>query len=189
MAAQPIPLSGIDDKFAAGFPTPETVQQTYDNLDLNRAIQMYRIFYPTVAGFAIISGTTKVGRNRPNKVFGSMDTQPRHVGYTLNSDTPYGAIILDLSIVDGDRTSARTTDRRCVGCESALDTGYGNPGQTPARAASTCSCHPATKVKSLLGTRPPRPQPIATSPPCAHFLLTAMSPVPSSDWYGSKYIR
>ena len=25
-----------------------------------------------------------------------MDTQPRHVGYTLNSDTPYGALLLDL---------------------------------------------------------------------------------------------
>ena len=97
MAAQPIPLSRIDDKFAGGFPTPETVQQTYDDLDLNRAIQMYRIFYPTVSGFAIISGTMQVGV-QPNKVFGSMDTQPRHVGYTLNSDTPYGAIILDLSI-------------------------------------------------------------------------------------------
>jgi hypothetical protein len=35
---------------------------------------------------------------QPNKVFGFMDTQPRHVGYTLNSDTPYGALLLNLRI-------------------------------------------------------------------------------------------
>jgi hypothetical protein len=31
-----------------------------------------------------------------NKVFGILDTKPRHVGFTLNSDTPYGPIQLDL---------------------------------------------------------------------------------------------
>jgi hypothetical protein len=32
-----------------------------------------------------------------NKVFGVLDTQPRHTGFTLNSDTPYGVMLLDLS--------------------------------------------------------------------------------------------
>ena len=35
--------------FKGGFPTPETVQQAYDDADLNRAIQAYRFFYPTVS--------------------------------------------------------------------------------------------------------------------------------------------
>jgi hypothetical protein len=35
---------------------------------------------------------------QPNKVFGYMDTQPRHVGFTLNSDTPYGGMLLDLNV-------------------------------------------------------------------------------------------
>jgi hypothetical protein len=90
LAAQPY-------QFTGGYPTPETIQQAYDDVDLVRAMQMYRIFYPTVSGAAIISGSAEVGV-QPNKVFGWMDTQPRHVGYTLNSDTPYGAVILDLSI-------------------------------------------------------------------------------------------
>jgi hypothetical protein len=81
--------------FEGGYPTPGTVQQAYDDLDLIRAMQMYRIFYPTVSGAAIFSGTEQAGVV-PNKVFGFMDTQPRHVGYTLNSDTPYGAVLLDL---------------------------------------------------------------------------------------------
>jgi hypothetical protein len=35
---------------------------------------------------------------KPNQAFGFMDTQPKHVGFTLNSDTPYDAMLLDLRI-------------------------------------------------------------------------------------------
>jgi hypothetical protein len=61
----------------------------------DRAIQTYRYYFPTVSGAAIFRGTLQVGVV-PNQVFGYMETQPRHVGYTLNSDTPYGGVILDL---------------------------------------------------------------------------------------------
>jgi hypothetical protein len=71
------------------------VQKAYDDLDLNRALHVYRVFYPTVSGAAIFKGTATVGV-QPNKVFGYMDTKPRHVGFTLNSDTPYGGVLLDL---------------------------------------------------------------------------------------------
>ncbi len=84
-------------EFKGGYPTRETIRHAYDELDLVRAMQMYRVFYPTVSGAAIFRGTANVGA-APNKVFGSMDTRPRHVGYTLNSDTPYGAVLLDLHI-------------------------------------------------------------------------------------------
>ena len=40
--------------FEQGYPTPETVRQAYDDADLNRAIQAYRFFYPTVSGMAIV---------------------------------------------------------------------------------------------------------------------------------------
>ena len=81
--------------FTGGYPTPDTVQKAYDDLDLNRALHVYRVFYPTVSGAAIFKGTAAVGV-QPNKVFGYMDTKPRHVGFTLNSDTPYGGVLLDL---------------------------------------------------------------------------------------------
>ena len=93
-AAQAAPPS--DYRFVNGYPTPETVQKAYDDADLARAIQAYRFFYPTVSGAAIIKGNKDVGAVS-NKVFSEIDSKPRHVGFTYNSDTPYGFIPLDLS--------------------------------------------------------------------------------------------
>jgi hypothetical protein len=81
----------------SGFPRQETVAETYDDADLDRAIEAYRFFYPTVSGMAIWKGSEKVGLV-PNRVFGLLDSQPRHVGFTLNSDTPYGPALLDLAV-------------------------------------------------------------------------------------------
>lgn len=89
--------SGDAYELKGGYPTPQTVQAAYDAVDLNRAVSVYRFFYPTVSGAAIFEGNGKVGV-QPNKVFGWMDTQPRHIGYTLNSDTPYGGVLLDLHL-------------------------------------------------------------------------------------------
>ncbi len=82
--------------FTRGYPTPETRQRAYDEVDLNRAVAAYRFFYPTVSGAAMFKGNAKLGIV-PNKVFGTLDTQPKHVGYTLNSDTPYAPLLMDLS--------------------------------------------------------------------------------------------
>lgn len=82
--------------FEGGYPKPDTVQKVFDDLDLNRAIQTYRFFYPTVSSAAIWKENLRLGI-RPNQVFGTLDTLPKHVGFTLNSDTPYGAILLDLN--------------------------------------------------------------------------------------------
>jgi hypothetical protein len=84
-------------EFKGGYPARETIRHAYDELDLLRALQMYRAFYPTVSGAAIFRGSANVGL-APDKPFGSMDTRPRHIGYTLNSDTPYGVVLLDLHI-------------------------------------------------------------------------------------------
>lgn len=78
-----------------GYPRPDTVQLAYEAVDVNRAVQVYRHFYRSVSGAAVFEGTVAAGV-QPNTVFGHLDTQPRHVGFTLNSDTPYGVILLDL---------------------------------------------------------------------------------------------
>jgi hypothetical protein len=83
-------------EFKGGYPTAATAQQAFDDVDLARAMQMHRMFYPSVSGAAIFEGNLKAGL-RPNQVFGFMDTQPRHVGFTLDSDTPCGAMLLELS--------------------------------------------------------------------------------------------
>src|SRR5215475_4523450 len=82
-------------QFERGFPFGRTAEQAYDDADLNRAVQAYRFFYPTVSGAAILKGNNEVGIVE-NEVFGILDTKPRHVGFTLNSDTPYGPVQLDL---------------------------------------------------------------------------------------------
>lgn len=88
-------LAQQNNDFPGGFPREETVHQVFSDMDLNRAIEAYRYFFPTVSGAAIFHGSMQVGVV-PNKNFGYMDTQPKHVGYTLNSDTPYGGVLLDL---------------------------------------------------------------------------------------------
>jgi hypothetical protein len=78
-----------------GYPKPETLEKTYNETDLDRAVQAYRFFYPTVSGMAFWKGNLASG-GVENEVFGVLETQPHHVGFTYNSDTPYGFVLLDL---------------------------------------------------------------------------------------------
>lgn len=83
--------------FERGFPTDATARQAYDDADLDRAIQTYKFFYPTVSGAAIVRGNEEIGVV-PNKVFGILDCGPEQLVFTANSDTPYGPLLLDLSV-------------------------------------------------------------------------------------------
>ena len=77
---------------------PETWKahwHTDDRERVERAVQAYRLLFPSVSGLAIFKGNEAVGLV-PNEVFGLLETRPRHVGLTLNSDTPYGPVLLDL---------------------------------------------------------------------------------------------
>jgi len=82
-------------EFPGGFPTPETAQRLYDEVDLNRAMQAYRFFYPNVsiaglfAAFELFSAVD-------NKTFFVLEGRPNQVLFTPNSDTPYAALPLDL---------------------------------------------------------------------------------------------
>lgn len=87
--------ASLETRVPEGFPAPDTVDRVYRELDLARAIGAYRVFYPSVSGYAIFKGNEPVGIV-DNEVFGILDTSPTQVGYTLNSDTPYGGIPLDL---------------------------------------------------------------------------------------------
>jgi hypothetical protein len=91
----PTTLTGRQYEFRGGYPATGTAEGLHDLTDLNRAIQAYRFFYPTVSGMAIFNETIRTGA-KPNQAFGFLDTQPKHVGFTLNSDTPYGGMLLDL---------------------------------------------------------------------------------------------
>lgn len=84
-------------EFPGGFPTPSTVEAAYDAADAVRAIHAYKHFFAAVSGYALLDGNLAVGIE-PNRVFGTMDTRPEQRGLTLNSDTPYASVILDLSV-------------------------------------------------------------------------------------------
>lgn len=83
-------------EFSGGFPTAETIAAAYDDADYARAVVCYKHFFPAVSGMAIFAGTKAVGIE-PNRVFGTMDTRPGQVGFTLNSDTPYAPVLLDVT--------------------------------------------------------------------------------------------
>src|SRR6185295_7914999 len=84
-------------EFIRGYPTDQTIRNAYDNADHARAIAAYKFFYPTVSGAAIVRGNEQIGVV-PNKVFGILDCAPEQLVFTANSDTPYGPLLLDLSI-------------------------------------------------------------------------------------------
>lgn len=88
--------SNLDYEFVGGYPTESAIKKAYDDADLTRAIQAYKFFYPTVSGEGLVKGNDSI-KIIPNKSFGTLDTKPGQIGFTLNSDTPYGPIPIDLS--------------------------------------------------------------------------------------------
>lgn len=84
-------------EFRGGFPTEASVQKAYDDADLNRAIMVYRFFYPSVSFFGTWEGNLKEGIV-PNKVFAILDGTPQQLVFTPNSDTRYAGLLFDLSI-------------------------------------------------------------------------------------------
>ncbi|WP_425317841.1 DUF1254 domain-containing protein [Pseudomonas nitroreducens] len=82
--------------FDKGYPTPETTRRVYDEADLNRAIQAYRFFYPSVSMYSGWKGNLAAGMV-PNQVFAALQGTPKKQVFTANSDTPYAVMPLDLS--------------------------------------------------------------------------------------------
>ncbi|MFI5536529.1 DUF1214 domain-containing protein [Nocardia sp. NPDC051900] len=83
-------------EFANGYPIESSATRAWDDSVFQRAVVAYRFWYPTVSMEGIFNGNREIGLN-DNRAVGIASTGPRHVGFTLNSDTPYGAAVLDLS--------------------------------------------------------------------------------------------
>ncbi|VVE31214.1 signal peptide protein [Pandoraea iniqua] len=82
--------------FKNGYPTPQASQRARADELVQRAVIAYRFWYPTVSVEGIFNGNRAVGIN-DGKQWGIAAAGPRQVGFTLNSDTPYGSAVLDLS--------------------------------------------------------------------------------------------
>jgi hypothetical protein len=85
-----------DYPFEIGYPTADGARQASDDAALQRAVTAYRFWYPTVSVEGIFNGNREIGI-ADNAGLGIAATTPRQVGFTLNSDTPYGAMALDLT--------------------------------------------------------------------------------------------
>src|ERR1700761_3788313 len=83
-------------EFDGGFPTPDTVQRAYDDADLIRAITAYRFFYPSVSAMCVYNGNMDSGMVA-NRGFCVVRDAVGMSGFTMNSDTPYVGLSLDVS--------------------------------------------------------------------------------------------
>lgn len=81
--------------FVNGYPTAQFTQQAQEEADFQRAVVAYRFWYPAVSAEGIFNGNRVAGM-KDNEAIGIASTGPRQVGFTLNSDTPYGSTVLDL---------------------------------------------------------------------------------------------
>ena len=82
--------------FERGYPLPQTTQSARDDADLQRAIIAYRFWYPAVSVEGIFNGNREAGLKDGEKI-GIAAAGPRQIGFTLNSDTPYGSGVIDVS--------------------------------------------------------------------------------------------
>jgi hypothetical protein len=82
--------------FEHSFPSGRTSQRARDDADFQRAIIAYRFWYPAVSTEGIFNGNREVGI-KDGESIGIASTGPRQVGFTLNSDTPYGSGVIDVS--------------------------------------------------------------------------------------------
>jgi hypothetical protein len=85
-----------DYKFNLGYPTPETSHRARDEADFQRAMTAYRFWYPSVSVEGIFNGNREVGI-KDGEAMGIAAAGPRAVGFTLNSDTPYGSGVIDVA--------------------------------------------------------------------------------------------
>jgi hypothetical protein len=122
-----------------------------------RAITAYRFFYPSVSAMCVYNGNIDSGMVA-NRVFCVVRDAVGMSGFTMNSDTPYVGMVLDLSagpivieLPPGTLMGAvNDLHQRWV-----MDVGL--PGPDHGQGGSICCCHPGTQATCRRATtRRPR---------------------------------
>jgi hypothetical protein len=83
-------------KFFDGFPSDDTVQKLYDNLDFQRAVQAYLLAIPAVNQAAMRKALLTWGPANTTMPIWEDLVFPRTVGLTFNTSTPYAWMWIDL---------------------------------------------------------------------------------------------
>jgi hypothetical protein len=93
-----MPVSSASDApypFERGYPAGDSSQRARDDADLERALTAYRFWYPSVSNEGIFNGNREGGLNDNESALAAA-VGPSAVAFTANSDTPYGAGVLDV---------------------------------------------------------------------------------------------
>ena len=80
-----------------GYPTAETVDKIYDNLDRSRALQAYLLAIPIVNQAGMRDSIRKFGPDNQTDVIWEDLVDPRTVELTANDNTIYNFIWVDTS--------------------------------------------------------------------------------------------
>ncbi len=84
-------------KFIDGFPTEETTQKIFDNLDFMRGVEVFLNGIPAASLEAMRRGMAELGAEKPTQVVimdKLLDSNPLFL--TGNTDTVYGSVMFDL---------------------------------------------------------------------------------------------
>ena len=82
--------------FEAGYPTPETVEKLYDELDFQRAVQAYLWALPMASYGAMADAHKALGADSHTVIVADELAEPRQLALTANQDTVYMSGVLDL---------------------------------------------------------------------------------------------
>lgn len=82
--------------FEAGYPTTETVQKLYDELDFQRGVQAYLWALPMASYGAMADAHKALGADSHTAVIADELAQPQQLALTANQDTVYMSGVLDL---------------------------------------------------------------------------------------------
>ena len=86
-----------DLEFSSGYPTAETAEKLYDELDFQRAVQAYLWAMPFVSYAAAAEATLQKGANNHTVVLQPNSGEQQQLILTGNQDTVYLSGVLDLS--------------------------------------------------------------------------------------------
>jgi hypothetical protein len=82
--------------FTSGYPTKETVQKLYEELDFQRAVQAYLWALPMASYGAMADEHIRLGCTSSAVLIADEFAQQQHLVLTANQDTPYMSGVLDL---------------------------------------------------------------------------------------------
>jgi len=83
-------------EFEAGYPTQETVDKLYDELDFQRAVQAYLWALPMASYGAMADAHKELGADSHTVIVADKLAEPRQLALTANQDTVYMSGVLDL---------------------------------------------------------------------------------------------